>query len=88
VNRAKKFAAKLFRVVRFLIYVALVVLEPVIRLLLGGLALLGLLVAIFFKLAGTVSHSHVWFMIALSIGCGIALATYHVILGFVAPQSG
>ena len=72
-------------IVRVPLYVMLMVLEPVIRVVLGGLALLGLLVAFFFKFAG-VPHLHFWFLIVASVGCGLILAGYHAVLRCVAPR--
>ena len=57
----------------------LVILEPVVRFLLGGLALLGVLVALFFKLYCVPRFPFV-LMLSVSVGLGLMLAGYHAVL--------
>ena len=56
--------------------IACVILEPVVTLLLAGLALLGLLLTLFFYLVGPPGFP-VWTMLALSLGFAIVLVPYH-----------
>jgi hypothetical protein len=55
------------------------ILAPVVRLLLGSLALLGVLMALFWKLVGP-PHFPFIGMLGVSIGCGLALAGYERLL--------
>jgi hypothetical protein len=66
-------------VVRLPIFTLLVILEPVVALVLGGLALAGVLTTIFFVLIH-VPHFPAWTMLALSIGFGLALMFYESLL--------
>jgi hypothetical protein len=57
----------------------LVILEPIVTFVLAGLALLGVLTTLFFKLAGPPGFP-VWTMLAISVGFAIALVPYHVLI--------
>jgi hypothetical protein len=61
------------------VYVLLVILEPVARFILGALALLGLLTALFLKLYG-VPHFPFTLMLGASVGLGLMLVGYHALL--------
>src|ERR1700733_12979575 len=64
-----------WHLVRLPVFTLLVILEPVIALVLGGLALAGVLTTIFF----VVIHAPrfpAWTMLTLSIGFGLALMVY------------
>jgi hypothetical protein len=65
----------LWHVVRLPIVTLLVVLEPVVALACGALALLGVLTTIFFKLIAA-PHFPTWTMLVISIGFGLALVLY------------
>jgi hypothetical protein len=69
----------LWQVVRLPIFTLLVILEPVVRVLLGALALLGVLTALVLKLAGAL-HLPFLGMVAASVGCGLLLAGYSALL--------
>jgi hypothetical protein len=56
-----------------------VILEPLVTFVLGALALLGLLMTLFFYLAGPPEFP-VWTMLALSLGFAIALVPYHALI--------
>lgn len=60
-------------------FTLLAILAPVVRLLLGWLALLGVLMALFWKLVGPPHFPFVG-MLALSIGCGLAVVGYDAAL--------
>ena len=66
----------LWHVLRLPVLMFLVILEPVVRFLLGGLALLGVLVALFFKFYG-VPHFPFALMLGVSVGLRLMLAGYH-----------
>jgi uncharacterized membrane protein len=64
---------------RLPVYVFLVILEPVVRFVLGALALLGTLTALFFKFYG-VPHFPFALMLGASVGLGLMLADYYALL--------
>jgi len=61
------------------VYVFLVILEPVVSFVLGALALLGVLTALFFKLYG-VPHFPFALMLGVSVGVGLMLTGYYALL--------
>ena len=69
----------LWRAVRLPVYVFLVILEPVVRIILGALALLGVLTALFFKFYG-VPHFPFALMLGMSVGFGLMLVGYYALL--------
>ena len=69
----------LWLVVRLPALTLVAILAPVVRLLLGSLALLGALMALFWKLVGR-AHFPFIGMLAVSIGCGMALVGYESLL--------
>jgi hypothetical protein len=66
-------------VIRLPIFTLLVILEPVVALVLGGLAFAGVLTTIFFVLIHA-PHFPAWTMLSLSIGFGLALMFYESLL--------
>ncbi len=69
----------LWHALRLPVLVFLVILEPVVRFVLGALALLGVLVALFFKAYG-VPHFPFALMLGVSVGLGLMLAGYQAML--------
>src|ERR1700733_13416413 len=69
----------LWFLVRLPVFTLLVILEPVVALVLGGLALAGVLTTIFFVLIHA-PHFPAWTMLTLSIGFGLALMFYEALL--------
>jgi hypothetical protein len=67
--------------VRLPLYVFLVILEPVVRFVLGTLALLGVLTALFLKFYG-VPHFPFALMLGVSVGLGLMLVGYYALLRF------
>jgi hypothetical protein len=65
----------LWHIVRLPIVMLLVILEPVVALACGALALLGVLTTVFFKLIAA-PHFPTWTMLTISIGFGLALVLY------------
>jgi hypothetical protein len=61
------------------VYVFLVILEPVVSFVLGALALLGVLTALFFKLYG-VPHFPFALMLGVSVGLGLTQVGYYALL--------
>jgi hypothetical protein len=69
----------LWQVVRLPAFTFLLILEPIVRLVLGALALLGVLTALVLKLTAA-PHFPFLAMLAASIGCGLVLAGYRALL--------
>ena len=66
----------LWYAVRLAVYTFLVILEPVVRFILGALALLGVLTALFLKFYG-VPHFPFALMLGVSLGLGLVLVGYY-----------
>jgi hypothetical protein len=64
-----------WHVLRVPILTLLLILEPIIALACGGLALLGVLTTIFFTVIAA-PHFPMWTMLSISIGFGVALVLY------------
>ena len=64
---------------RLPVFLFLAILEPVIRFILGALALLGVLTALFFKFYG-VPHFPFVLMLGVSLGLGLMLVGYYALL--------
>jgi hypothetical protein len=69
----------LWLVVRLPAFALLAILAPVIRLLLGSLALLGVLMALFWRVVGPPQFPFIG-MLGASIVCALALAGYERLL--------
>jgi uncharacterized membrane protein len=54
----------------------LIILEPVVRFVLSGAALVAVLAAFLFEFSGAVSSFPFWQTIAISIGCVLLLASF------------
>jgi hypothetical protein len=65
--------------VRLPVVTLLVILEPVVALVFGGLALAGVLTTIFFVLVHA-PHFPAWTMLTMSVGFGLALMAYEALL--------
>jgi hypothetical protein len=65
----------LWLVVRLPALMLLVILEPVVALVCGGLSLLGLFTTVFFNLIAA-PHFPTWTMLTISISFGLALVLY------------
>jgi hypothetical protein len=68
-----------WQVIRLPILTLLVILKPVVTLVFGGLALLGVLMTLFFKLIEA-PHFPAWTMLAISIGFGLAPVLYEALI--------
>jgi hypothetical protein len=64
---------------RLPVYTFLAILEPVVSFVLGALALLGVLTALFFKFYG-VPHFPFALMLGMSVGFGLILVGYYALL--------
>jgi hypothetical protein len=66
----------LWQLIRLPIFTLLVILEPIVRMLLTGLALLGTFIAIFIKCSGAAPHFSFWSTLATSVAFGLVLLAY------------
>ena len=71
----------LWFLVRLPVFTLLAILEPVVALVFGGLALAGVLTTTFFVFIH-VPHFPAWTMLIISIGFGVALMFYEALLRF------
>ena len=69
----------LWHAVRLPVYAFLVILEPVVRFILGALALLGVLMAFFFRFYG-VPHFPFALTLGVSVGFGLMQVGYYALL--------
>jgi len=69
--------------IRFPLLLFLLVLEPVVTLVLGALALLGVLTALFWKFFGPPNFPFL-LMLSISLGLELALIVYHKLLRLLA----
>jgi hypothetical protein len=69
----------LWLIVRLPIFTLLVIFEPVVALVLGGLALAGVLTTLLFVLIQA-PHFPAWTMLTMSVGFGLALMAYEAVL--------
>jgi hypothetical protein len=69
----------LWHALRLPVLMFLAILEPVVRFVLGALALLGVLTALFFKFYG-VPHFPFALMLGVSVGFGLMQVGYHALL--------
>jgi hypothetical protein len=64
---------------RLPLFMFLAILEPIVGFILGALALLGVLTALFFKFYGA-PHFPFALMVAVSVGLGLMLVGYYALL--------
>jgi hypothetical protein len=69
-----------WRLIRWPILTFLVILQPVVGLVFGGLAVLGVLMSFFFKLSGAAPHFPFLMMLAISIGFGLVVLVYEALI--------
>ena len=72
-----------WRLVRLPILTFLVILQPVVGLVFGGFALLGVLMSFFFKLSGAAPHFPFLIMLAISVGFGLMVIGYEALISYV-----
>jgi hypothetical protein len=69
--------------VRLPVVTLLVIMEPVVSLVFGGLALLGVLTVLFYNLI-RLPHFPTWTMLSLSVGLGIVVRLYRGVIQVLA----
>jgi hypothetical protein len=73
-----------WKVIRFPVVAVIIILEPVVRLLLAGFALLITLSAFFLRLVMPLqAHAPFWTLLAIAVGCMAVLTVYYAILRFL-----
>lgn len=70
----------ILQTVRLPLLALLVILEPLVRFVLSGTALLGVLMALLLEFSGAAPKFPFWGMMTFSLGCFFALALYYVLL--------
>ena len=73
----------LWWLVRLPVVMLLVILEPVVSLVFGGLALLGVLMVLFYNLI-RLPHFPTWTMLSLSVGFAIVVRLYRGLIQVLA----
>lgn len=77
---ARDAAGLLWQAVRLPVLALLVIVEPIARLVLSGLAILGVLTAFLFEFSGAAPNFPFWQTLGISLGCVLALAAYYWLL--------
>jgi hypothetical protein len=72
----------LWQCIRLPMFLLLSILEPVVSLVLGSLALLGVLTAFFWRFVGP-AHFPFLLVLGVSLGFELVLILYHKLLGFL-----
>jgi hypothetical protein len=75
-DTGRAMASLSWQLIRLPVHTLLVILEPVVDVVFGGVALLGVLVSLFFRLSSGISHFPFWTMISISIGFGLVPMIY------------
>jgi hypothetical protein len=73
----------LWNLVRIPVLGILLLLAPAVEFVCGGMLLLGLFVAIAFKISGVGAGFPFWHMVALSLGAVLFAILYHAIIGLL-----
>jgi hypothetical protein len=74
--------------VRLPVFVLLRVAEPLVRIVLSVLGLLGVLMALFYRVAASPPHRPFWLLLGFGLSCGLARLLYERLLRFLAPTRG
>lgn len=70
----------IWHTLRVPILATLTILEPIVRTLLSGLALLGILMALFFKFLVKLPDFPFWLVLGISVGCALSLTLYYLVM--------
>jgi hypothetical protein len=66
----------LWRTLSLPVFVALRLVQPLVRLTLGALGLLSILAAVFYQVASSLPHPPVLSLLGFGVGCGLTLLLY------------
>ena len=69
-----------WQLIRLPVLAALILFEPLVRLLLSGLGLIGAVTALIIELAARPPHFPFWATLAASVACVVLLGLYHAII--------
>ena len=70
---------------RLPVFALLVILEPIVRVVLCGLAMLSALAAFFFEFLTALPEFPFWGMLGFSVGCALALMLYYALVRLFSP---
>jgi hypothetical protein len=73
----------IFGAVRLTAFVVFRLAEPLVRVTLTALGLLSILMAFFFRMASSPSHSPFWLLLGFGLLCGLARLLYEHLLRFL-----
>lgn len=73
--------ATIWFVVRWPVFATLVILEPIARVILSGVALISVVIAVFFSLFATIPSFPFYGMLAVAVACLLGLVTYYILIG-------
>jgi hypothetical protein len=76
----RKFGRLTWRGIRLPLLAVLKILEPVARLVLAGVALLGILLAFFFEFSGAAPRFPFWLVFGLSLSCGVLVIVLSAVM--------
>jgi hypothetical protein len=71
-----------WQLIRLPVYTTLVILEPVVAVIFGGVALLGVLISLLFKFSGGIPNFPFWTVFLISIGFGFVPMIYGGVIRF------
>jgi hypothetical protein len=75
-----------WQIARLLIVAILMLVEPILGFVLGGLALVGVIVSVILKFSGAVPKFPFWSALAMSVGLYLAFLVYGVVVRALVPQ--
>jgi len=73
------------KAIRLTVFAILAVFEPIIRVALSLLTLVGVSLAVFNRYVVYAPHFPFWLIIGISMGCAVALAMYYKLMRFLTP---
>ena len=78
-------ASVALKAIRLTVFAILAVFEPIIRVALSLLALVGICLSVFNRYVVYAPHFPFWLVIGISMGCAVALAMYYKLMRFLTP---
>jgi hypothetical protein len=76
----RKLARISWQGIRLPLLAGLMILEPVARFVLAAVALLGILVSLFFEFSGAASRFPFWVVFGLSLSCGVLVIVLNAVM--------
>jgi hypothetical protein len=84
-SAGQRTASVALKAIRLTVFAILAVFEPIIRVALSLLALVGVSLAVFNRYVAYAPHFPFWLVIGISTGCAVALAIYYQLMRFLTP---